>query len=97
LLPKRRTIGPTSLLAGYGTTDTQHNQRTPGNDHQQRRQSTSSGVPGRILAGSRNVLGIWRTGLNYLSRFTGHGRRRSIPHDPEADPVTPTHNQNPEQ
>ncbi|KAL3449260.1 hypothetical protein BJX65DRAFT_317067 [Aspergillus insuetus] len=97
LLPKRRTIGPTSPLAGYGTTDTQHIQRTPGNDHQQRRQSTSSGVPGRILAGSRNALGIWRTGLNYLSRFTGQGRRRSNPHDPEADPVTPTHNQNPEQ
>ncbi|KAL2842242.1 hypothetical protein BJY01DRAFT_5467 [Aspergillus pseudoustus] len=94
LLPKRRTIGPTSPLAGYGTTDTQPNE---GDDYREQRQSASNERPSRILAGSRGALGIWRTGLNYLSRLTGQAQRRRDSQDPEANPFTPTPRQAPEQ
>ncbi|KAL3466835.1 hypothetical protein BJX64DRAFT_203093 [Aspergillus heterothallicus] len=96
LLPKRRTKGVTAPLAGYGTTDSQPNQRVTGEYHQERRPSVSNERPSRILAGSRGALGIWRTGLNYLSRITGQGQRRRDSPDPEADPITPTHRQPPE-
>ncbi|KAL2871564.1 DUF803 domain protein [Aspergillus lucknowensis] len=95
LLPKQRTLGPTSALQessinGYGTADTQHDQPIPPDDSQQLRQSTSTGTADRSLAGSRSALGIWRTSLNYLFRLTGQGRRQKNSHgDPEADPITP--------
>ncbi|KAL2819995.1 hypothetical protein BJX63DRAFT_334490 [Aspergillus granulosus] len=91
LLPKRRTTGPTSSRAGYGTTDTQPNQPITGDDHQGRRQSMPNERLSRILAGPRGALGIWRTGLNYLSRLTSQGQRPRESHDPEASPITPTH------
>ncbi|KAL4817659.1 hypothetical protein BDW67DRAFT_174472 [Aspergillus spinulosporus] len=35
--------------------------------------SSSIGTAGRLLSGSRNALGAWRTGLQYLARLTGTG------------------------
>ncbi|KAL4772616.1 hypothetical protein BDW60DRAFT_216270 [Aspergillus nidulans var. acristatus] len=56
------------------------------------------GTTGRLLSGSRNALGAWRTGLQYLARLTGMGNgrggedRRSAMErgqlDPESNPST---------
>ncbi|KAL2830198.1 hypothetical protein BDW59DRAFT_22131 [Aspergillus cavernicola] len=98
LLPKRRTLGLTSAnreptLPGYGD-GTSESQIPP--DHPQEPQQPTSAESPRLLAGSRSVLGVWRSSLQYLVRLTGQGgrgRRRerddSQTHDPEASPAIP--------
>ncbi|KAL4912222.1 hypothetical protein BDW62DRAFT_195147 [Aspergillus aurantiobrunneus] len=115
LLPTRRTLGtPTSAnnpLAGYGSTTTSnisHNQLMPSESdyyqgpHHPATTSSGESTRGRLLAGSRNALGAWRTGLQYLARLTGTGqggrerqREREGSHeqeplDPEANPIAPS-------
>ncbi|KKK19275.1 hypothetical protein ARAM_005863 [Aspergillus rambellii] len=97
LLSKRRTFGPVSYSSRDSvlTSEPRGNQPVSPHARQEQRHSspsnttTFSGTTRRLLAGSRSALGAWRTGLQYLSRFTGHGRQREE-RDPEADPTTPS-------
>ncbi|KAL4870475.1 hypothetical protein BDV12DRAFT_58631 [Aspergillus spectabilis] len=107
LIPKRRTLGPTSAtrdptLTGYGAIDTPHNQLIPP-DQSQVPHNYQPKPSNRLLAGSRNV---WRTGLQYLARLTGQGGRarprqgedpEREPLDPETNSITPSNRHTPEQ
>ncbi|KAL4786022.1 hypothetical protein BJX76DRAFT_322855 [Aspergillus varians] len=108
LLPKQRTLGPANNReqpspTGYGaTSDAPHNQAIPADqDLLQSTTPSNETVPGRFLAGSRNALGAWRTGLQYLVRLTGTGQgereREREPLDPEANPITPSSRHTPDQ
>ncbi|KAL4973329.1 hypothetical protein BDW66DRAFT_162191 [Aspergillus desertorum] len=73
LLPKRRAQ---TTLPGYGTTSSITSALAPSGHFQGEvtsPSSTSTGTTGRLLAGSRNAPGAWRTGLRYLARLTGMG------------------------
>ncbi|KAL4794915.1 hypothetical protein BDV19DRAFT_181319 [Aspergillus venezuelensis] len=113
LLPKRRTVAghshSHSRSLGYGTTsDSTYTQPIPSDsdlntqdtDRQGGSGSGTGSIQGRLLAGSRNALDAWRSGMQYLARLTGTGstssRERSRrsqrdqerePLDPEANPV----------
>ncbi|KAL6231824.1 hypothetical protein BDW75DRAFT_233303 [Aspergillus navahoensis] len=73
LLPKRRVQ---ATFTGYGTTSSIIS-APASSGHFQREAtspiSTSTGTTGHFFAGSRNALGAWRTGLQYLARFTRTG------------------------
>lgn len=105
LLPKRRTpVQPAAAnnrdqqpaSTGYGTSfDTSHNPLIPQESDQPQFLDTTRD---RLLAGSRNALGVWRTGIQYLARLTGtRSQRRQEreeplarerePPDPEANPI----------
>lgn len=105
LLPKRRTpVQPTAannrgqqpVSTGYGASfDTSHNPLTPQESEQPQSPDTARD---RLLAGSRNALGVWRTGIQYLARLTGASSQRRqereeplarerAPLDPEANPI----------
>ncbi|KAL4940251.1 hypothetical protein BDV06DRAFT_197007 [Aspergillus oleicola] len=107
LLPKRRTATghSHSRSLGYGTTsDSTYAQPIPPDSDPNHQETDHRGgtIQGRLLAGSRNALGAWRSGLQYLVRLTGTGpgsnsgpgqaRRREReqerePLDPEANPI----------
>ncbi|KAL3431097.1 hypothetical protein BDV09DRAFT_188674 [Aspergillus tetrazonus] len=101
LLPKRAQ----TTLDRYGTISSITS--APASSGHSRRESTSPksgpvGATGRLLSGSRNALGAWRTGLQYLARLTGTGtgtgnsqggddRRSAMERgqlDPESNPST---------
>ncbi|KAL4997059.1 hypothetical protein BDV10DRAFT_98501 [Aspergillus recurvatus] len=106
LLPKRRAQ---TTHIGYGTTSS-INSAPVSSGHFQREATspswTSTGTTGRLLAGSRNALGTWGRGLQYLVRLTGTGtwtrNRRGGENgrsamergqlDPEANPYTSRYN-----
>ncbi|KAL4740744.1 hypothetical protein BDV11DRAFT_204082 [Aspergillus similis] len=97
LLPKRAQ----TTLDRYGTISSIIS--APASSGHFHRETTSpnsmpTGTAGRLLSGSRNALGAWRTGLQYLARLTGTGnsqggedRRSAIERDqldPESNPST---------
>ncbi|KAL4904719.1 hypothetical protein BDW74DRAFT_154446 [Aspergillus multicolor] len=73
LLPERRAL---TTLTGYGTTSSTTSIPDSGDHYQYQQENTSPvsrSATGRLLAGSRNALGAWRTGMQYLVRLTGTG------------------------
>ncbi|RDW72644.1 DUF803 domain protein [Aspergillus mulundensis] len=101
LLPKRRAL---TTLTGYGTASSTTSLPESGGHYQYQPENTSPdsrSATGRLLAGSRNALGAWRTGMQYLARLTGTGagtgtgssrrsarERRAL--DSEANHIPPT-------